>query len=314
MDRLEAMTILVAAAETGSLSAASRQLRIPLATVSRRVSELEARLSVRLFHRGHRRLVLTDAGRSYVASCRHVLEEISEIERTAAGEYRSPQGELIITAPSVMGRSHVLPVVEEFLEAYPDISVRLQLMDRQVNFVEEHVDVAVRIGELADSSSLIAARVGMIRVILCASPAYLKRRGVPQRPVDIEEHDCVVHEGHPTARHWQFFGAGPSQTIAIRSRLSVNLAEAAVAAAVDGVGISRVLSYLIDDQVRTGSLIPLLEGYEPSPLAASVVYPSQRQTPLKLRVFLDFAIPRLRARLGYRNTSQAEIGRPRSGR
>ncbi|MEJ1968647.1 MAG: LysR family transcriptional regulator [Rhizomicrobium sp.] len=301
MDRLEAMTILTAAADTGSLSAASRQLRIPLATVSRRVSELETHLNVRLFHRGHRKVVLTDAGQSYVASCRQILEEIAEAERTASGEYRAPRGELIISAPAVMGRSHVLPVIEEFLRAYPDIKIRMQLTDRQVNFVEEHVDVAVRIGELADSSSLIAARVGVIRATLCASPAYLARRGTPKKPADLKKHDCVVHEGHPTARHWQFFGDGPTQIIAVASRLSMNLAEAAVAAAVAGLGIARVLSYLIDDLLKKGDLVAVLEAYEPPALAVSVIYPSQRQAPLKLRAFLDFAIPRLRERLSYRN-------------
>lgn len=311
MDRLEAMTILVAAADTGSLSAASRTLRIPLATVSRRVTELEAHLNVRLFHRGHRKVVLTEAGLAYVASCRQILEEITEAERTASGEYRAPQGELIISAPAVMGRSHVLPVVEAFLEAYPDIKVHLQLTDRHVNFVEEHVDLAVRIGALADTSSLIAMRVGLIRGILCASPAYLARRGVPQVPKDLEHHDCVVHEGRPTARQWQFFGSGPTQTVPIRSRLSVNLAEAAVAAALDGVGVARVLSYLIDDHVKKGELVPLLEAYEPEPLLASVIYPSQRQAPLKLRVFLDFAIPRLRERLGYRSTPDVRKSRRR---
>src|SRR5262249_30772306 len=148
MDRLEAMTILLAAVDTGSLSAASRHLRIPLATVSRRVAELEEHLHVRLLHRSHRKVVLTDAGRSYVDSCRRIMEEIAEVERTASGEYRTPQGELIITAPAVLGRSHVLPIVAEFQRAFPDIRMRLQLMDRYVNLVEEHVDLAVRIGEL----------------------------------------------------------------------------------------------------------------------------------------------------------------------
>lgn len=309
MDRLEAMTILVAAADTGSLSAASRHLRIPLATVSRRVSDLEAHLNVRLFHRGHRKVVLTDAGLNYVASCRQILDEITEAERTASGEYRAPQGELIISAPAVMGRSHVLPVIKEFLEAYPDIKVHLQLSDRHVNFVEEHVDLAVRIGELADSSSLIAVRVGQIRVTLCASPAYLKRRGVPKTPADLEKHDCVVHEGYSTARHWPFAGNGPTQTIAVRSRLSVTLAEAAMAAALDGVGIARLLSHLIDDLVQKGQLVPVLEAYEPAPFPASIIYPSQRQAPLKLRAFLDFAIPRLRERLGYRNPPDARGSR-----
>lgn len=301
MDRLEAMTILVTVADTGSLSAASRHLRIPLATVSRRISELEAYLNIRLFHRGHRKVVLTDAGLDYVASCRQILEEITEAERTASGEYRAPQGELIISAPGVLGRSYVLPVIEEFLEVYSDIKVRLHLEDRQVNFVEEHVDLAVRIGEPADSRSLIAVPVGQIRVTLCASPDYLRRRGVPKTPADLEKHDCVVHEGPPTGRHWPFSGAGPAQTIAVKSRLSVTLAEAALAAALDGAGIARVLSHLIDAPVRNGQLVTILEAYEPVPFPANVIYPSHRQTPLKLRAFLDFAIPRLRKRLGYRS-------------
>ncbi|WP_426435775.1 LysR family transcriptional regulator [Bradyrhizobium genosp. P] len=301
MDRLEAMTILVAAVDTGSLSAASRHLRIPLATVSRRVSELEEHLNVRLLHRGNRKLVLTDIGRSYVAACRRIKEEIAEIERAASGEYRAPQGELIITAPAVLGRSHLLPIVVEFLRAFPDIRMRLQLTDRHANLVEEHVDLAVRIGELPDGST-IAMRVGAIRLVLCASPAYLKKRGTPKQPVDLAAHDCVIHEGHATSYNWGFFTEETAQTIQVPSHLAVNLGEAAVAAAVAGAGIARVLSYLIDDLVKSRSLVKLLEAYEPPPIPISLIYPSQRQVPLKLRAFLDFSIPRLQQRLGYKNT------------
>jgi DNA-binding transcriptional LysR family regulator len=301
MDRLEAMTILVAAVDTGSLSAASRHLRIPLATVSRRVSELEEHLNVRLLHRGNRKLVLTDAGRDYVTSCRRIMEEIAEVERTASGEYRAPQGELIISAPAVMGRSHVLPVATEFLRAFPDVRMRLQLTDRYVNLVEEHVDLAVRVGELPDSS-MIATRVGSSRLVLCASPAYLKRRGVPKKPADLAAHDCVIHEGNATSNNWEFFTEKTTQTIRVQSRLAVNLGEAEAAAAAEGAGIARVLSYLIDDLVRSRSVVKLLRGYEPSPMQVSVIYPSQRQVPLKLRAFLDFSIPRLRERLGYKSS------------
>src|SRR5215470_3045275 len=214
MDRLEAMTILLAAVDTGSLSAASRHLRIPLATVSRRVAELEGHLHVRLLHRGHRKVVLTDAGRSYIDSCRRIMEEIAEVEHTASGEYRAPQGELIITAPAVLGRSHVLPIVVEFQRAFPDIRMRLQLTDRYVNLVEEHVDLAVRIGELPDSS-MIVTRLGLIRRVVCASSAYLERRGVPKKPADLVTHDCVVHEGHSTSYNWEFSTEGTTQTIQI---------------------------------------------------------------------------------------------------
>jgi DNA-binding transcriptional LysR family regulator len=298
MDRLEAMTILLAAVDTGSLSAASRHLRIPLATVSRRVAELEEHLHVRLLHRGHRKVVLTDAGRSYVDSCRRIMEEIAEVERTASGEYRAPQGELIITAPAVLGRTHVLAVVAEFQRAFPDIRMRLQLMDRYVNLVEEHVDVAVRIGELADSS-MIATRLGLIRRVVCASPAYLKARGVPKVPADLASHDCVTFD---PATPWEFRRNGATQTIDVPSRLAVNLGEVAAAAAVAGAGISRVLSYLIEDLLKSGSLVSLLDAYELSPRPVSIIYPGQRQVPLKLRAFLDFAVPRLRKRFGYQST------------
>src|SRR6202040_905529 len=257
MDRIEAMTILVAAVDTGSLSAASRHLRIPLATVSRRVSELEEHLNVRLLHRGNRKLVLTDAGSAYVTSCRRIIEEIAEVERTASGEYRVPQGELVISAPAVMGRSHVLPVVTEFLRAFPDVRMRLQLTDRYMNLVEEHVDLAVRVGELPDSS-MIATRVGSIRMVLCASPAYLKRRGVPKKPTDLAAHECVIHESSAPSNNWEFATEKSTQTIRVQSRLAVNLGEAEAAAASEGAGIARVLSYLIDDLVKSRSVVKLL--------------------------------------------------------
>jgi DNA-binding transcriptional LysR family regulator len=179
--------------------------------------------------------------------------------------------------------------------------MRLQLTDRFVNLVEEHVDLAVRVGELPDSS-MIATRVGSSRLVLCASPAYLKRRGAPKKPADLAAHDCVIHEGNATSNNWEFFTEKTTQTIRVQSRLAVNLGEAEAAAAAEGAGIARVLSYLIDDLVRSRSVMKLLRGYEPSPMPVSVIYPSQRQVPLKLRAFLDFSIPRLRERLGYKSS------------
>jgi DNA-binding transcriptional LysR family regulator len=193
MDRLEGMTILLAAADTGSLSAASRQLRLPLATVSRRVSELEEHLKIRLLLRGRRRLTLTDSGRSYVASCRRIMEDIAEAERSAAGEYLTPRGGLTISVSQVMGRVYVMPIVGEFLRAYPDIRVRVLLNDRRVNLLEEDVDLALRVGELPDSS-MVAVRVGWLRRVLCASPSYLETRDMPKKPADLASHDCVAYE------------------------------------------------------------------------------------------------------------------------
>ncbi len=298
MDRLEAMKILLAAVDTGSLSAASRQLQIPLATVSRRVSELEEHLRIRLLLRGTRKLTLTDAGLEYVASCRRILEDLVEAERTASGEYRAPQGELVISAPLVIGRHHVVPVLVEFLKAYPEIRARIQLTDRVTNLLEEHVDVAVRLGELPDSD-IIATRIALISRVLCASPTYLASRGIPKEPNDLVSHDCITYEGYSAADRWEFHFERASQVIQVTSRLMVNLAEAAVIAAIADAGIARVLSDQVADPLKSGVLVRLLEAFEPTPMPASLVYPRQRHVTLKLRAFLDFATPRLRQRLGY---------------
>src|SRR6516164_7749480 len=223
MDRLDAMSTLLAAVEAGSLSAASRKLGTPLATVSRRVSELEAHLRTRLVNRTSRRLILTDAGRSYVAACKRILEDISEAERAAAGEYSAPRGNLIITAPIVFGRLHVLPVVLEFLTAYSDIDVRLVLADRVVNLQEDHVDLAVRIGELPDSS-LVATRVGSISRVVCGSPAYFAERGMPKAPADLGSHDCITFEGLMSSDVWIFPAGKSDVSVAVHSRLVVNTA------------------------------------------------------------------------------------------
>jgi DNA-binding transcriptional LysR family regulator len=296
------MTILLAAVDGGTLSAASRQLHIPLATVSRRVSELEEHLNARLLLRGSRKLTLTDAGRDYVASCRRILEDIAEAERTAAGEYRAPQGELVMSVPPVIGRIHAMPLVVEFLQDYPDVRVRVLVSERIVNLMEDHIDLAIRVGELPDST-MIAKRVGMIRQVLCASPAYLKSRGMPRKPADLASHDCVAYESYAAESSWEFFTKGKSHKVQIPFRLVVNTGEEAVLFATAGAGIARTFSYQIDDLLKSRKLVTLLEGYEPSPRPVSVIYPGQRQVPLKLRVFLDFAIPRLRERLAYKARS-----------
>ncbi len=296
MDRLQSMSVLLEAVEAGSISAAGRRLGMPLATVSRKISELEAHLGTRLFHRSSRKLVLTDEGRSYVVSCRRILEDVEEAERTASGEYRAPKGDLTITTPIVFGRLHVLPVVIGFLRAFPDIDIRIVQADRVVDLVEEHIDLAVRIGDLPDSS-LVATRVGSIRRVLCGSPAYFAERGVPESPSELGAHDCVTFEGLTSPDAWSFTIGGVDTPVAIHSRLIVNTAEAAIDAAMAGLGITRLLSYQIADRVGAGSLAVVLEEFEPPPSPVSLVYAGQRPLPLKLRAFLDFAAPRLKTGL-----------------
>jgi DNA-binding transcriptional LysR family regulator len=296
MDRLEAMSALLAAVEAGSLSGASRKVGMPLATVSRKVSELETHLRTRLVTRTSRRLILTDAGRSYVAACKRILDDIREAERAAAGEYSAPKGELIITAPIVFGRLHVLPVLIEFLDTYPEIDVRLTLADRVVNLQEDHVDLAVRIGELPDSS-LVAMRVGSIGRVVCGSPAYFAERGTPKRPNELSKHDCITFNGLTSPEAWIFLSGKGTISVAVHSRLIVNTAEAAIDAAITGLGITRVLSYQVADALRTGALLLALREFEPPPVPVSLVHAGQGRLALKLRAILDFAAPRLKARL-----------------
>jgi DNA-binding transcriptional LysR family regulator len=296
MDRLDAMTVLIAVVDAGSLSAAARRLGMPLATVSRKVGELEAHLKTRLLTRTTRQLSLTEAGQSYVAASRRILEDVGEAERAAAGEYRAPRGELVITAPVVFGRLHVLPVVAEFLALYPEIDVRMMLADSIVNLLEEHVDLAVRIGELPDSA-LVAMRVGAIRRVVCASPAYLAAHGAPGHPRDLAGHACITSAGLSSARAWGFWLGKEMVSLPVRSRLVLNTAEAAIDAAMLGVGLTRVLSYQVAGAVREGKLDVVLEAFEPPPWPVSLVHAGQAPLPLKLRAFLDFAAPRLRARL-----------------
>jgi DNA-binding transcriptional LysR family regulator len=294
MDRFESMSILVTAVDAGSLSAASRRLGTPLATVSRKVSELEAHLNTRLLTRSGRRLALTEAGRDYVAACRRILEEVDEAERTATGEFRTPMGELIITAPIVFGRLHIMPIVIDFLKTYPEIDIRLVLTDRIVSLLEEHVDVAVRIGDLPDSS-LIATRVGSVRPIVCASPDYFAVRGIPKHPVDLGVHDCISFDGLASRDSWTFTIHKADVSVAIRSRLVVSTAETAIDAAIAGLGITRVLSYQVADAIRAGTLVAALREFEPPPWPVSLVFSERRLVPQKLRVLLEFAAPRLKA-------------------
>jgi len=296
LNRLEAMEVLITVIDAGSLSAAGRKLGMPLATVSRKISDLEAELKTRLLTRSTRQLTLTEAGRGYVAACRRILEDVSEAERAAAGEYSAPRGELVLTAPVVFGRLHVLPVLIQFLQAYPQINVRLALGDGIVNLLEAHVDLALRIGPLPDSG-LIATKVGSIRRVVCASPTYLAKSGVPATPHDLAGHACVSFEVFATANTWRFNVDGIDLTVPIHPRLTVSTAEAAVDAASAGLGVTCVLSYQIEAALRAGALRLLLESFEPPPLPVSFLYSSQGRLPLKLRALLDFAAPRLTARL-----------------
>ncbi|WP_088342988.1 MULTISPECIES: LysR substrate-binding domain-containing protein [Rhodomicrobium] len=296
MDRFDSMSILLSVVEAGSLSAAGRKLRMPLTTVSRKISDLEAHLKTRLLNRTSRQLTLTDAGLAYVAACKRILEDLGEAERAAMGEYSAPKGNLVVTAPVVFGRLHVLPVISEFLKSFPEIDIRLVLADRLVNILDDHIDLAIRIGRLPDSS-LVAIRIGEIRRVICASPSYWAARGLPASPDELRTHDCIAFQGLTAPEAWRFGNGNAEMLVPLHSRLVVNTAEAAIDAAIGGVGVTRVLSYQIADAVRAGRLATALEAFEPAPWPISLVHAGQGLLPLKLRAFLDFAAPRLKERV-----------------
>lgn len=292
MDRFEAMQTLLAAIDGGSLSAASRALGTPLPTISRRVSELEAHLGAQLLVRTSRKLIMTEAGEAFVAAARRLLEELGDAERAASGEYRAPRGELLVAAPIMFGKLHVAPIVHDFLVAYPEVTVRLVLSDQMIDLAEAQVDLAVRIGRLPDSD-LIARQVGHVRWVLCASEKYLARRGEPQTPDALADHDCIAFEGLKTYRNWPI-GSGPTErSITIRPRFSVNTADAVVEAAASGLGIARIMSYQAADAIAARRVTIILQNFSAPPIPVHLVHPPQRIQPLKRRAFLDFVVPRL---------------------
>jgi DNA-binding transcriptional LysR family regulator len=292
MDRLEAMAVFVAAADEGSLSGAGRRLRMPLPSVSRKLADLERQLGTRLMTRTTRQLSLTDAGRDYLSACRDILERVDEADRTVVGVHANPRGELVVAAPLVFGRLHVLPVVAGYLERHAEVNVRLLLSDRNANLIEDHVDVAVRIGALPDSG-LTARTVGLITRVVCASPVYLEQHGVPNTPDDLRVHQCVTFEGLASSSAWSFSDPSGTRRVPIRSRLVVNTADAAIAAAERGVGITRVLSYQVAEQIRRGTLKRLLDSYEPEGVPVSLLYVRQGRLPAKTRAFVEWAAAHL---------------------
>ena len=296
MDRLESMSIVLAVAEAGSLSAAARRLNTPVATASRKISELEAHLHTKLFDRTARKLALTLAGSSYVAASKRILADLTEAERAASGEYSAPTGELIITGPVNLGRLLLVPILAEFLRVYPKIDARLVLIDRIVSLPEDHVDVALRVGVLPDSR-LIASRVGSVRRVTCASPAYLAARGTPSTPDDLVGHDCISYEGVLAGNAWRFARDKTDVTAWVRPRLFVSHVEAACDAALAGIGIARVFYHHVAASIEAGTLVTVLADFETKPPPVNLFYPAGRFLPIKVRAFLDFAASRPKAQL-----------------
>lgn len=290
MDKLEAMRVFAAVVEEGSFVDASRALDLSAPAVTRSVARLEAALGVPLFHRSTRHVRLTDSGERYYTHAKGILESVAEAEAAATGSYAEPNGRLTVTAPTLFGQIYVVPIIAEYVGAHSKVSVNSLLLDRVTNLLEDNLDVAIRIGSLADSS-LFATHVGDVRRVVCAAPGYLAERGIPQSPADLAEHDIVHATAVEPLTVWGF----GKQKVKIASRLQCNQNAAVVRAAVMGMGITRVMSYQVADELASGALQPVLEDFEPPTLPINVVYLEGRKANAKIRAFVDLAVERLRA-------------------
>lgn len=289
-DRLDELEVLTAILDAGSLAAAARRLRRSPPAVTRILSTVEERIGTRLVERTTRRLAPTEAGRLLADRARNLLAAYADmLSATADTRAMVPRGLLRVTAPVVFGRRHVAPIVASFLDACPQVQVELVLADRNLDLVEGTIDVAVRIGTLAETR-LVARRVGQVRRVLVASPAYLERRGCPRRPADLARHDIVYSSAVHPYMEWRFAAPrGRDQTVRLAPRLAVNDVEAMLIAVRDGRGIGRPLSYQVADELTSGALVRIMSKFEPAPLPVHLVVPTARFMPLRVRAFLDHA-------------------------
>lgn len=290
MDRLQAMRIFVKVAETGSFSEAARHVNMSAPAVTRAVAALEEQIGARLFVRTTRSVKMTEAGTRYCEDCRRILADIAEAEAAAGGSYATPTGTLAVTASSLFGRMHVLPIMTEYLDRFPGMRARAFFVDRQVNIVEEGIDVAVRIGRLPDSG-FTAIRVGAVRRVICGSPAYFERHGVPTTPADLKRHRIAASTTAWASPEWRF---AQNQRVTIDLALQCNTNDAAIATARAGWGLARVLHYQIGPALVAGELRIVLADYEEPPLPIHVLHPEGRHAPAKVRAFVDLAVTRLR--------------------
>lgn len=297
MDRMRSLEIFAAVAELGSLSGAARRLGLSAPAVTRAVSALEAHVGARLLTRTTRSVRPTEAGARLLLRSREILSLVEAAEREAAGEGATPQGRLTVTAPVTFGRMHIAGLLLDFLAESPQVTGSLLLVDRVVNLVEEAVDVAARIGPLPDSS-LVARRVGSVRRVLVASPDYLERRGRPAHPRELAHHDILAFNGLMGATEWRYREGGEARRVQLRPRFEVNDAGAALVGALAGRGVTPVLSYMVADELRAGRLELVLAPFLPAAVPVHLVTPDARLLAARVRAFLDFAAPRLAARLG----------------
>jgi len=293
MDRLHLMTVFVAVAEEESFAGGARRLRMSPPAVTRAIAALEERLSVKLLNRTTRFVRATDAGQRYLDDCRRIISEIDEADEATAGINAEPRGHLTITAPVLFGRMFITSGIVDYLQRYPSMDVSALFLDRVVNLLEEGVDVGIRIGELPDSS-MKAIRVGSMRRVLCASPAYLAQHGIPQQPSDLAQHCIVTASSVSPVIEWKF-GHDLQTTVRIKPRLTVTSNDSAIEAILQDFGITRLLSYQVAHYLASGQLKTVLSDYEPRALPIHVLHREGRYSSAKVRTFIDLIVAKLRA-------------------
>lgn len=294
MDRLDSLRVFVAVAEEAGFAAAARRLGLSPPAVTRAVAALEERIGARLLQRTTRVVRLTDAGTRFLGDCKRILAELAEAEASAAGAHAEPRGRFSVTAPVLFGRLHVAPLLLDFLARYPRVTAQLLLFDRIVDLVEEGLDVAVRIAQLPDSS-LTAIRVGQVRRVVCAAPAYLDRQGRPRSPADLADFQAIGFSSGEAQGDWSFGAGAELRSVRPATQLLVNSNDVTIAAAVAGRGLVRALSYQIAAEVEAGRLEIVLAAFEPPPLPIHLVHAEGRRANARVRGFVDFAVERLRA-------------------
>ena len=286
MDRIEAMQAFVAVADLQGFAPAARKLGLSPSGVTRLIAALEQRLGARLLQRTTRSVTLTDIGTRYLERARRILADVEEAEGSAQDERTRPSGRLVVSAPVGFGRLHVSPVMSAYLKRYPEVSAELRLADRMVNLVEDGVDLAVRIGHLADSS-LVARHVGEMRRIVVASPGYLQQRGEPNTPEAVASHETIQFGAMTASPDWRFVEDGREIRVACTPRFTTNSADAAIQYAEQGGGLTRVLAYQAADAIKGGRLRVVLAQFEQPPLPIHIVYPTSRLLSAKVRAFID---------------------------
>jgi DNA-binding transcriptional LysR family regulator len=296
LDRLHLINVFVAVVDCQGFAGAARKLDLSPPAVTRAINELEAHLGVRLLTRTTRIVKVTEAGERYAEDCRVILAQLNEADESASGLHGTPRGRLTITAPVGFGAMYVTPVVTEYLGRYPEVTTSCWFMDRVVNMLDEGVDVGIRIGNLPDSS-MQAIRVGRMRLLVCATPAYLEEHGEPRTPADLDNHTIIAASGATSTSEWRMSNQGTPGVVKLHPRLITTTSDTAIAAALTGFGLTNVLAYKVADHLREGRLKTVLGDFEPPALPVHVLHREGRHATPKARTFIDLAVERLRPRL-----------------